>query len=307
MLFNGLKFQISATIEKEKCFRIRVKDKWCFRFFDDDKENGYGNRILVQDLLHTCLTLLSSKHKIIDYFYRMASATTSSKDGGISAETSKRVCSHMNDDHAVSVYAMAKAMLQGSAGTKITSATLKSVSLEGCDIAVVTCTGDLCEMKQFTFPFVPPLKSGSEIRPRMVEIHKQVCAPQISWLFTHPDALAVLIVCALLGYGTHVVGVEELSANIEGNATINSILSVIFGSAAFFSRLVKYAWIFAVVAHAGEGLYVAHQAQHALKLEFKSRLLWFGMVCCVGFPITKEFLDLLNVHQKNSSKEAKGH
>lgn len=304
MLFNGLKFQISATIENEKCFRIRVKDKWCFRFLDDDKERirkqetGYRISCTLLDFI------IFKTHKIPDY--RMASTTTS-KGGGISAETSKRVCSHMNDDHAVSVYAMAKAMLQGSAGTKITSATLKSVSLEGCDIAVVTCTGDLCEMKQFTFPFAPPLKSGSEIRPRMVEIHKQVCAPQISWLFTHPDALAVLIVCALLGYGTHVVGVEELSANIEGNATINSILSMIFGSAAFFSRLVKYAWIFAVVAHAGEGLYVAHQAQHALKLEFKSRLLWFGMVCCVGFPITKEFLDLLNVHQKNSSKEAKGH
>ena len=234
-------------------------------------------------------------------------ASTTSTDGGISAETSKRICSHMNDDHAVSVYAMAKALLQGSTGTKITSATLKSVDLEGCDIAVVTCTGDLCEMKQLKYPFEPPLKSGSEIRPRMVEIHKEVCAPQISWLFTHPDALAVLIVCALLGYGTHVVGVEALSANIEANVSVNSFISMIFGSATFFSRLVKYAWIFAVVAHAGEGLYVAHQAQHALKLELTSRLLWFGMVCCVGFPITKEFLELLNVHQKNSSKEEKGH
>ena len=232
---------------------------------------------------------------------------TVDKDGGISADTSKRVCTHMNDDHSVSIYAMAKALLQGSGYGKITSATLKNVSLDGCDIAVVTCKGDLCEMKQLNYPFQPPLKTGSEVRPRMVAIHREVCAPQISWLVTHPDALAVLIVVALLGYGTHIIGMDQLTANIEGNATLNSLISSLFWSASSFSQMVKYAWIFALVVHAGEGLYVAHKAQHALKLDLMSRLLWFGMVCSVGFPITKEFLELLNVYNKQQTKEKKGH
>ena len=81
---------------------------------------------------------------------------------------------------------------------------------------------------------------------------------------------------------------------------------MVFGSAAFFSQLVKYSWIFAVIAHASEGLYVAHQAQHSLKLELKSRLHWFGMVLCVGYPVTKEFLELLNVHKETASKDKKG-
>lgn len=227
------------------------------------------------------------------------------KNGGISEETSKRVCAHMNEDHTVSIYAMAKRLF-GSGYGKITSATLKDVSLEGCSIAVVTCKGDLCEMKQLMYPFEPPLKSGAQVRPRMVEIHADVCSPQLSWLVTHPDALVVLIVVALLGYGTHIVGTDQLAANIEGNTTMTSIISTVFLSPALFSRLVKYGWIFALGAHAAEGIYVAHKAQHALKLGLKSRLMWFGMICSVGYPITKEFLELLNVHNKQS-KGKKAH
>jgi len=235
----------------------------------------------------------------------MATPSDDKNGGGISADTSKRVCQHMNEDHSVSVYAMAKSLLP--TGYKIISATLVSVSMEGCTIAAAACQGDLCEQKHLMYPFNPPMSSGSEVRKRMVDVHHAVCTPNISWLVTHSDALAVLIVMALLGYGTHVIGSDQLAANIEGNASLNSLVSAVFGSAAFFSKLVQASWIFALVAHAGEGLYVAYKAQSELKLQWKSRLLWFGMVCTVGYPITKEFLDLLKVHQKQPKKDEKGH
>ena len=224
------------------------------------------------------------------------------KNDVISTETSKRICSHMNDDHAVSVHAMAKSLL-GSGYGKITEANLKEVNMDGCTIAVVTCKGDLCEMKKLTYSFDPPLKSASEVRPRMVEIHHQVCAPRVSWLFTDMFALSVLIVVALLGYGTHVVGVEALMAKIENSAHLNSAISLFFGSASTFSNLVRYSWFLALFLHDLEAFYVLYHARQTLKLNGNAQILWYILVAAVGFPITREFLDLLKVHQKKSNNK----
>ncbi|CAB9497448.1 expressed unknown protein [Seminavis robusta] len=218
----------------------------------------------------------------------------------VSAETSTRVCTHMNEDHAVSVYAMAKSLLPGK--KKITDFKLKKVTLKGCEISAVSCQGELCEMHKLFYPFQPPLASAQEVRPRMVAIHHQVCAPEPTWLVTHIDALAVLIVVALLGYGTHVIGTDNLTEMIEQAPKLNDTISMVFGSASTFSAAVKYAWIFAIVAHVGEGGYVVYHAKITLKLQTQVIVLWFLMVASVGFPITKEFLELLKVHQKQPKK-----
>lgn len=72
----------------------------------------------------------------------------------------------MNDDHAISIYAMAKSTLTSSAerNMKLTNARMKSISLSGFDISFVLCKGDVCEMKKATIPFEPPLKTGKEAK-----------------------------------------------------------------------------------------------------------------------------------------------
>ena len=96
----------------------------------------------------------------------------------ISEETSNRICVHMNEDHAVSVYAMAKR--QGpkpEPGWKITTATIKSVTMTGATITVTLCRGDACRQIPVTYPFIPPLTEPHQIRSRMVAIHHHVCNP----------------------------------------------------------------------------------------------------------------------------------
>lgn len=214
----------------------------------------------------------------------------------ITAEASNRICTHMNDDHAVSVYAMAKSLLPN--GVKITDAKLKEVVMDGCNIAVVTCKGDLCEMKRLMYPFRPRLKSAAEVRPRMVTIHQQVCAANPLWLVTHIDALVIIIIMALLGYATHIMGLDALSEKIAGSDGLNSVISMVFGSARGFSNAVFYSWVFGVGAHVLEAIYVVYEGGKTLKLGAKAQLLWFLVVSCVGYPVTKEYLDLQKVHAR---------
>ena len=78
-------------------------------------------------------------------------------DEEISSEASKRMCAHMNEDHGVTVYAMAKSSFRLQGGWKLTDAKMKKVTLQGCEIQAVTCSGDLCEMQRINYPFNPPL------------------------------------------------------------------------------------------------------------------------------------------------------
>jgi len=84
----------------------------------------------------------------------------------ISAEVSKRICKHMNDDHQISIYAMAKAALISSPENKkkLTNPRMKSICLSGYDLSFVLCSGEVCEMKTITIPFSPPLRSPKEAK-----------------------------------------------------------------------------------------------------------------------------------------------
>ena len=83
----------------------------------------------------------------------------------ITPETSKRICSHMNEDHAATVHAMCASTLSGrDSRLKLTNARMKSVSLGGYELSFVLCDGDMCAMRTASVPFAPKLASGREIR-----------------------------------------------------------------------------------------------------------------------------------------------
>ena len=83
----------------------------------------------------------------------------------IAPAVSKRICSHMNDDHKISIYAMTKAALKSPDNKKkLTNLKMKSISLSGYDLSFVICSGEVCEMKTITVPFDPPLGSAKEAK-----------------------------------------------------------------------------------------------------------------------------------------------
>jgi hypothetical protein len=81
----------------------------------------------------------------------------------ISDDTSKRMCAHMNVDHAASVHGMVLSCIQRK-GAAISDAKMVSISMEGCQLKYVACKGDVCEMNNVFMPFDPPLKSVKESR-----------------------------------------------------------------------------------------------------------------------------------------------
>jgi hypothetical protein len=87
-----------------------------------------------------------------------------------------RICTHMNDDHGLSVYAMAMRSLyaSGKAGTtssqslskiSLKNAKLSDISLKDYTLSYVYCNGDVCSMERVTVPFQQPfMTSPSDAR-----------------------------------------------------------------------------------------------------------------------------------------------
>jgi len=211
----------------------------------------------------------------------------------ISAEASKRICEHMNDDHAVSVYAMAKSL--GSFGRfKLTDARLKKVTLLGCSIQAIKCKGDLCEMKPLFYKFDPPLTSSSQVRPRMVEVHQKVCSARLHWLVTKPDAFLIVCLSGLAGYGTW-MGVPGMVDAITSVKQLNLGVEKVFGSAQIMAEFVPPVFYVTVVAHLLEATWAAYKCRTTLKLKLPATLIWFLTVTFSGYFILSDLIMLLTV------------
>lgn len=92
----------------------------------------------------------------------------------ISPETSKRICAHMNNDHAATLYAMIRARSLVKRGFSLTEARMKKITAEGCSLQAVSCSGDLCNIDKVEYEFDPPLRDASQARKRLVAIHREV-------------------------------------------------------------------------------------------------------------------------------------
>ena len=254
-------------------------------------------------------------------------------NGGVSSETNERICNHMNNDHAISVYAMAKQQLMinnnnpwGSATVRsqshITEAKLLNVTLEGCTIKVITCSGEFCQQHKVVYPFVPPLTTSNGLRSKMVQLHSTVTRPHPLLIMKHqPISIAILFGIAMLFYGTilqqqkrqqQYQGGELLSSSTNED-TDDSILNMILYS----SRICPMLFWVTVVAHVYEMVHVLYHSSRrccfatkeekpSFFLSWTNTILWCTVVFIGGYPFWNEFTDLLQqYHYYTTDKEQK--
>jgi uncharacterized protein with PQ loop repeat len=244
-------------------------------------------------------------HKASSNFYIRTMAKSSGEIGSeeaISPEASKRICDHMNDDHMVSVYAMAKELIEYKRDWKLTGAKLKRVTAYGCEIQAITCSGELCEMLPVVYPFRPALKTAAQSRKQLVKIHQKVCSPKLEWLLD-PLPLGVIGISIFLAYGTLILGIPELKASIENDESMNSMICSLFGSPHIFSQMVKAAFWFTVVIHSAEADYAIYKCRTTLKLDWITSMFWFATTCLVGYPVLGHLIQLIQIHDKSKAAQ----
>ena len=250
---------------------------------------------------------------------------TGTGSGGVSSETNERICNHMNNDHAVSIYAMAKQQLMintnpsngsSSSSKHITEAKLTNVTLDGCTIKVITCSGDFCQQHKILYPFVPPkLTSSNELRSKMVQIHHNVTRPHPLLIIKHqPIAIVILFGIGMLLYGT-ILQYQGESPQDDDSSILNMIL---------YSKICPIVFWLTVLAHCYEMLHTLYYSRFANTvatvattsgdgggeskkpfLSWKNTILWCIVVFIGGFPFWNEFNDLLKYYKEHDNKEQK--
>ena len=205
----------------------------------------------------------------------------------ISAQTSKRICAHMNDDHAVTVFAMAKTVASIKSGWKLSEAKLLKVSLSGCSLRAVTCSGTMCEMQTVDYPFEPHVTSSSEVRPRLIAVHNSLLLPKFSWLVTKPPAVIIVLILLALSYGEFVLGADGMKELIDGVKVRHHL------STETIVQTLRFVFWGSLVAHALEGLYGFYQSRTTLKLSLEGQLKWAAILTIAGMPVMQEFTPLI--------------
>lgn len=195
----------------------------------------------------------------------------------ISNETSNRICAHMNEDHAVSVYAMAKSkvVLPGRQW-KISDAFLKKVTMEGCHIQVILCHAMLCQDVKLIYPFDPPLAHPSQVRSRIIAIHQEVCTPRS--VYKDPIFLVIFFCFGGLAWGTLYNGTKGMSP--------------------LFSKAVHVGFYLTVLMHSVFAAYISYLSRKTLTLSVSGTTAWFAAVFLSGFKAAVEFRELVEVDRK---------
>lgn len=219
----------------------------------------------------------------------------------ISEETSERVCTHMNEDHAVSVFAMGRSLVHVPVGWKISEAKMREVTLEGSYVRIVLCHDEFCQMEDVRYPFHPPLTSSSQLRARMVEIHHKLCAPRLSWLISKPICPILILMFAGLAYGALILGRDGIVQALESSNMMKALISPTFHLTSWFPLAVRVSFYFVAILHTAEAIYVGYHSLKTLKLGTRSTCQWLFLILLVGYPITSEFMALLNVDRKSKA------
>jgi hypothetical protein len=202
----------------------------------------------------------------------------------ISEEVSHRICVHMNEDHAVSVYAMAKS--QGpkpEPGWKMTTAILKNVTMTGATIDMIWCRGDACRSVPMIYPFVPPLTEPHQIRSRMVAIHHHVCRPIYCYDHTLFPAIVVFYLTSL--YYT-------VMSSRNGTADTDPTLV----------RTMRDCCILMSMAHMGMALYGTYLSYVVMKFKPLGTFHWFIAIILSGWLGLKELMQLVQLNETSKAK-----
>mmetsp|Transcript_10218 Transcript_10218/g.13335 ORF Transcript_10218/g.13335 Transcript_10218/m.13335 type:complete len:254 (+) Transcript_10218:14-775(+) len=237
-----------------------------------------------------------------------ASSTNENADM-ISDKASDRICKHMNDDHPASVYGMALSTLtwnQERQGGEIKNCQLRSVSSEGYKISYVICNGDMCDMRDITVLFETPLKSSSEVRPRLIEIHHEVLLPKFSWLMSNSITFTAVLLFVMLSVGYSVIGEVNIPSFVEQleylvGLDTSAIIDPIFGSASSFGTVVKWSYYVTVIFHIIEALVAVYWCKKILKLKTKATAQWALIIYIAGWLIGYRLFKFVTL-QKNKKK-----
>ena len=161
----------------------------------------------------------------------------------------------------------------------------------------------MCMMGSADVPFEPPLTSVEEALPRLLAESRRAMKAQWSWLVREPVATGILLFTSALGSTILIGGKEWLRDVIDMFPLANKVVSMMFGSVETFFSAVKVSFYFAIVAHALEAVYVAHQLKTRLGLETIIIMEWFFIICCVGYPITKKGMVFIKIANALQSKK----
>lgn len=216
----------------------------------------------------------------------------------VNATVSDRVCKHMNDDHALSIYGMARDH-EGWNNTKISNAKLKSVASTHYTLSYVTCSGDVCTMRgAVDVPFDPPLTDAKKIKSVLVAEHHRVLSPQFSTLFTDPVCIVIIGLTALLAtlrsYQYPVI--NDTIASLFG--PITDVLEVPFDA------YMRVSWAFLIVAHCLEAFYAVHLCKK-MKLRNRAVMSWWLFVALTGYAHTSRIMELARVDAAEKEKSLK--
>jgi Protein of unknown function (DUF2470) len=197
----------------------------------------------------------------------------------IPLEVSQRICDHMNADHAVSVHAMAKRVVElpKEKGWKISNAQLKLVTMNGAELRVTFCRGDACQQQTVTYPFVPPLTEPTQIRSRMIAIHHRVCTPFS--FYNHALFPSVVVFFAVTAW----------HALWPGQRTTDP----------FLGKCLHDCFYLMLYGHLGLAIFGTYMSLSVLKLTRIGACLWFVAIFLSGYLGLRELQDLVDVQDKS--------
>ena len=212
----------------------------------------------------------------------------------------------MNEDHAISIYAMSKQKLGASAGGQLSNVKLKNVSLNGCRIQAIKCSGMMCEQQLIDYPFNPSLTNASQVRSKMVEIHHNVMKPQILTIVkSQPISILIVIAYAVLFYGTLIQqGILSMPSSIV-NGTLSDDSIYYWINLLLNHMICPIGFYVTSIAHCYEMLHVIYHSRKTLQLSLTNLMLWSIVVFIGGFPFWNEYKDLLNYQQQQQQEKEK--
>lgn len=204
------------------------------------------------------------------------------------SDSSSVIIKELNEKHPNTLVALVVANTKN--GATPTQITARKITANTLTISYVECEGTMCALNSVDVSFNPPMKPADDAIGRIVSDGKIAMEAQFTWLVTEPLPLLILTVTAALGYTTLVLGEDGLESAIESLPLIGqTIISTIFRSYYFFG-VVRASFYFAIVAHAAEAIYIAIMLRKRASLGYLPCLIWFSLICCVGYPLTKKAL-----------------
>jgi Protein of unknown function (DUF2470) len=203
----------------------------------------------------------------------------SGEEKTISSEVSQRICDHMNVDHAVSVFAMAKRVVElpKEKGWKISDAQLRTVTMNGAELRVTCCRGDACQQQSVTYPFLPPLSEPSQIRSRMIAIHHRVCLPFSC--YDHALFPSVVVFFAVTAW----------YALWPGPPTTDP----------FLNKCLHDCFYLMLYGHLGLAIFGTYMCMSVLKLTRIGACHWFVAIFLSGYLGLRELQVLVDVQDKS--------